>query len=1092
MQSIFRRNKLLLVSLLLVTLFTLVGCSSSGDDVSEVTTGTSKLNVIVADSVSIQAVTDDFTPTSIEVVVTNESKAEDTDSQTASLDDGKQAFSFNDLMKGVKYNVTVNIKDEKDYTVFTDTESVLIKDQDNKVTLTPKVADAEGIIVNFKDIPVGSSGEVVLLPINESADIVIDANLARASIKAQIPGNDYTLQVKLDGEVVKEGEISLLPGRVSVVKDTLDLNDGIKHLGEIETTWQVPGPALSVDDKNGDFVGALNLTLYVDKNVTEARYTTDGSDPQTGTSFEYGEDITIGEGAAIGDKVVLKLYAKNASGGETIQEYSYTKAYDEAIPSDSNSTMPLGAVYTPEYTSFRIWSPDSSDVKVIVDGQEYDCTLLSTFEAKGFEYRNVYHAKVEGDLAGKEYQFIINGNKVRDPYGVMVKYDEDLATGAEGDSRQENGADLTVNTGSSANIVMDLGKADISWSRRPELVEREDAVIYEMHVRDFTIADNSGVSADRKGKFSGMVESGTTIPGTDVKTGIDHLKELGVTHVQIMPFYDFATKLNHDTGQIYNWGYDPINYNVPEDRYSMSPDDYEKRIEEVKTMINKFHEAGIRVVMDVVYNHSYDKEMFRDITGEYYTENDLSGCGNSIDTGERMVSQMILDSLDYWVDQYNIDGFRFDLMGIYHTDEVKRWADYLDDKYADRNLLIYGEPWAATSDDLEDEKIRKGHIYELEEQHVGVFNDSIRNAIRGEMNQAGGGYIFGNGGAEDIMIGLKGSLADGVPSGPWAAEFTYDPEQTINYMSAHDNLCIGDKIKADIDAGNIQPADAMSISKLGIGVVLTSQGIPFIHGGDEMLRQKDNGTELAEQAHNSYMWGDSINKVDWNWKQEHKELFDYYKALIQLRKDHKAFRLTEAADINEYVNLSNDGDVIISMINGDEIADEDWGDIVVVYNPDDAYNYSLPTGTWRKVFDNSGSVNEVISDNNVTVESRSITIFEGTAEGDLTPGDGTDTEEDVVYTHWKLTFDPALYDLDPAVIADVHLAGGMNGWDSADHTYDLVKQDDGTWTATWSVDELIEETEFKWIVDGEWTPGGTGNNLVVENSQDGIEGVVQE
>lgn len=293
--------------------------------------------------------------------------------------------------------------------------------------------------------------------------------------------------------------------------------------------------------------------------------------------FNQGGEINRGSGKSGFYDPSTSSWTDTFPGGPTTTTTTYVGPPTTTI--QSTSVFKLGAIYSPTQTIFRIWSPDYSNVKVYLDGQEHTCNKISNFDG----YTDIYEATVSGNHKLKEYQFRINGKGVRDPYGVMVK------------------------AGTNNNIVMDMSSITPTggWASKPTLTNREDSIVYEVHVRDFTIDSSSGVSSNKKGKFTGMTETGTTHSG--VKTGIDHLKELGVTHVQILPFYDFATTM-------YNWGYDPVNYNIPEDQYSETPNDYENRVREVKNMINEYHKNGIRVIMDVVYNHTFGDEMFKDIT----------------------------------------------------------------------------------------------------------------------------------------------------------------------------------------------------------------------------------------------------------------------------------------------------------------------------------------------------------------------------------------------------------------------------------------------------------------------------------------------
>ena len=650
---------------------------------------------------------------------------------------------------------------------------------------------------------------------------------------------------------------------------------------------------------NVQFSGAKQSVKLTAANCTSAKYTTDGSDPKSGgTAYTDGQTISVGESLSIGQSVTVKVWGTDGS-LESTASATFTKVDKPATPTR------LGAYYTSSATAFSIWSPDSGNVTVTVTpkggtAKEYTCTAGFKVDGNYPDSSKIYGVSVSGDLHLAEYQFKINGKEVRDPYGVMVKYDgNQQKSNVLKSNGLENGFSYTAYAGPSANIVIDLDQTDPAggWADRPKLENRNDAIVYEVHVGDFTSDSSWGGTAKNAGKFPGMVEKGTKC-GT-VSTGIDHLKELGVTHVQLLPFYDYATKHNTTLDDIYNWGYDPVNYNVPEDRFSTCPGDYVERIREVKEMINEFHKNGIRVIMDVVYNHTFDKEMFKNISGKYYTTGDLSGCGNSVNTGVPMVSRMIRDSLEYWVDEYNIDGFRFDLIGIYHTSAVKDWGDYLNNnKFSDRMLLMYGEPWNGYATDAEEgAKVRMGTTASLGSAHVGVFNGKFRETLKGSSDDGRKGYIFnanefdGSAYAANVAVGLKGSGANldkngcSDTSGTWTRFFTVSPDQSINYISAHDNLCFWDKIKEAKVTGDY----AQRVLKFGHGILLVSQGIPFIHAGDEFLRTKFKGRG-SSMAHNTYMAGIETNSIDWKVKSTNKGVFQYHADLIKLRKDNDGLR----------------------------------------------------------------------------------------------------------------------------------------------------------------------------------------------------------
>ncbi|ACE85259.1 alpha-amylase family glycosyl hydrolase [Cellvibrio japonicus] len=654
----------------------------------------------------------------------------------------------------------------------------------------------------------------------------------------------------------------------------------------------------------------------------------------------------------------------------------------EAMPCTVNCPAQvnrLGAVYSNTATTFSIWSPETGNVAVKVNGVIHNLQAVPDFNG----YSNVYQVSVEGDLHLAEYQFLLDGVAVRDPYGVMVKAQTNI------------------------NIVMDLARTQVAdgWATRPALVAREDAIIYEVHVRDFSIDTSSGVSAGKRGKYLGMVEQGTTYNG--VKTGIDHLKELGVTHVQLLPVYDFATCDGlPDNDPCYNWGYDPRNYNVPEERYSQTPLDYENRVREFKTMVNEFHKAGIRVIMDVVYNHTYSKDMFEAISPRYYTPTDLSGTGNSIDADQAMVSRMIQDSLEYWVEEYGIDGFRFDLIGIFSHAEVEKWGRHLNNKFADRNLLLYGEPWNGyASDAKEGQRVRYGTTRFMVEEHVGVFNGAFREAIKGNNDGTATAYMFNHVGPADsgwaIYDGLRGSPYNASDSrnGTWFRNFAADPEQSINYISAHDNFGLWDKIYLSLATNVVQnsshqvlslspPANlgyARRIANFGMGIVLTSQGIPFVHAGDEFLRTKTNNQQIHVASawnhgahggtHNTYDAPDSFNSIKWQNKVSNAATFNYFRDLISLRRNHAGLRMNTNAEIAQYLAVARPAEFGGEVVTGHITNPRDNHDLFVVYNSGGNRYVSLPPGSWTQIADTNGATHITGISAVALVEGTAVTVF---------------------------------------------------------------------------------------------------------------------
>lgn len=616
----------------------------------------------------------------------------------------------------------------------------------------------------------------------------------------------------------------------------------------------------------------------------------------------------------------------------------------------------LGAVYSKESTTFRLWSPDSSNVSVTVDGKTY---TMSKTNING--YSDVYAVTVNGDLDGKEYQFKVNGKDVRDPYGKMVKHITYSTSGASNNT----------------NIVMDMRSTDLKngWAKRPEFKEREDAIIYEVHVRDFTIDSSSGVSADKRGRYLGMVETGTT-NSKGLKTGIDHLKDLGITHVQLLPVYDYGTCSDVDSQNTgcYNWGYDPVNFNVPEDRYTsvFGSDKYKQKVAEFKEMVDEFHKNGIRVIMDVVYNHTYSKEVFENITSKYYTAIDLSGCSNSVDAKNEMVSRFIRDSLEYWATEYNIDGFRFDLVGIFDTNNFKEWGEYLNNKYPGRNFLMYGEPWNGYADDpSEATRVRLGNIRNAASGHVGVFNGKYRECLKGGSDNAVGGFLFnktysdvgdvdGNFGC--VMAGIRGGIGDSTKT--WTPLFAADPEQAVQYITAHDNLNWTDKIAKMSITGDY----AKRLQSYGHGVLFVSQGIPFIHAGEEFGRSKNMNP-------NSYNSADGSNDINWNVKTSYQDTFAYFKNMIAMRKAHKAFRMNTRSQIENNISAEQINGAVVVTINGAAVND-DWKTIKMVINSGNNLSIDGVSGWYKKVHAVTVNADDVFGgDDHNQAQGTAVTIW---------------------------------------------------------------------------------------------------------------------
>lgn len=503
--------------------------------------------------------------------------------------------------------------------------------------------------------------------------------------------------------------------------------------------------------------------------------------------------------------------------------------------------------------------------------------------------------------------------------------------------------------------VIDLRSTDPEgWANdvRPLLKDYADIIVYEMHHRDFSLDSVSGIR--NKGKFLALTELGTTTSQGE-KTGIDHLKELGVTHVHILPSYDYASvdESKPDKAQ-YNWGYDPQNYNVPDGSYSTDPYKPDVRIKEFKQMVQALHKAGIRVVLDVVYNHTFNTEesnFERTVPGYFYRQTkdgkpaNGSGCGNETASDRAMMRKYMVESVLYWINEYHIDGFRFDLMGIHDIEtmnEIRAAVDKIDP-----SIFIYGEGWAASAPQLNQEELAmKANIYKM--PRIAAFSDEMRDGLCGGWDDdRKGAFLIGQPGHEmSIKFGLVGAVKhpqvinDSVnySKEPWALQ----PTQMISYVSCHDDMCLADRLKATMpDATDEERA---SLHKLAETFVFTSQGVPFIFAGDEMMRDKKG-------IHNSYNSPDSINTIDWRNKTIHHDVFDYVRELITLRKNHPAFRMGDADKVRQYMEfLPVEGSNLVAFILKDNANGDSWKNIIVAFNSrKEPAKLSIPAGRYTIV-----------------------------------------------------------------------------------------------------------------------------------------------
>lgn len=593
----------------------------------------------------------------------------------------------------------------------------------------------------------------------------------------------------------------------------------------------------------------------------------------------------------------------------------------------------LGLTYSPKWSQFKIWSPTATEAEVIhyadgIGGKEISRGKMMKDDS------GVWAAIERTNLRNKFYTFRVKidgrwSDEVPDPYAKAVGVNGKRA------------------------MVVDLNETNPDgWGKdkSPAFKNKTDAIIYELQIRDASIAANSGIT--NKGKYLGLTEMGTK-NAEGLSTGLDHLKEMGVTHIHLLPFYDINSvdESKPDKPQ-YNWGYDPLNYNTTEGSFASNATDGVTRIKEFKQLVKTFHENGLRVVMDVVYNHTalIEKSYFNQLVpGYYYRQNkdgkfsDATACGNETASERPMVRKFILESMKYWVQEYHVDGFRVDLMGVHDIGTMNLISQELHKIRPD--IIIYGEGWTAGASPLPDSlRALKKNAAKLD--RIAVFSDDIRDGIKGSVfDHNDKGFASGKAGMEEsIKFGVVASVQhpqiDYSKVNYSKAPYAKEPFQTISYAECHDNHVLWDKLA--ISAKDATEEQRKEMHKLALSIVLTSQGISFLHAGTEFLRSK-KGVE------NSYNSPDSINQMDWSLKSKNKDVVEYVKALIKLRKEHPAFRMTTGKDIAAGINFLQSKDKLIAYTINGKAVNDGWAKIFIAYNANDKEkSIALPEGDWQK------------------------------------------------------------------------------------------------------------------------------------------------
>ncbi len=640
----------------------------------------------------------------------------------------------------------------------------------------------------------------------------------------------------------------------------------------------------------------------------------------------------------------------------------YNGSYLESYASSAYNETGLGCTYSKSSTTFKTWSPEATSVQVKLyatgSDSESGAAVLGTYSMTKNSTTGVWSVTIQGDLKNYYYTYLVNVkgslNETQDIYSKAV--------GVNGNR----------------SMIVDLDSTDPEgWENDKHVLfdNAAEAVVWEVHVRDFSISDTSGVSEENKGKYLAFAEGGTKLnSSTDanaVSTGIDYLVEQGINCVQLMPVYDFMSVDETITGSSTNrnWGYDPQNYNAPEGSYSSNPYDGNVRIAEFKQMIQALHDRGISVVMDVVYNHTYTTEgssFSKTVPGYYYRMNSAttysngSGCGNETASDKLMYRKYMIESIKYWAEEYHIDGFRFDLMGIHDITTMNTIRTQLDNLYADgsgKKILMYGEPWTGGTVAISDgcSQARASSL----DSRVGMFCDNYRDGIKGDTNGTGTGFIQGN---NDCTY----RVVNGVQGKGFSAKA---PSQTIAYADAHDNLILWDKVVHSNGSSSWNSTSSAYTGQLkeAMALVLTSEGIPFMTAGSEFCRTKFGD-------HNSYASDDSINEIDWTRVKTYADTVALYKGLLEIRKNYTPLKNNSF----DSISFQSDYGYVVAYTYSNSTAGE-WGKVCVLVNSGtQAYSIALNGSGWTVVANNNGAGLKslgTVSGSSYTIGARSVAVL---------------------------------------------------------------------------------------------------------------------
>lgn len=582
----------------------------------------------------------------------------------------------------------------------------------------------------------------------------------------------------------------------------------------------------------------------------------------------------------------------------------------------------LGSTYSADATTFKLWAPTASDVKVNLystgSDEEEGASDLGVYDMTYTQENGLWQATINQDLKNVYYTYSVTvGKKTNEVVDIYAK-----AVGVNGNR----------------GMVVDLSSTNPEgWDKDGYVLynNQTDISVWEVHVKDFSYSETSGVSAENRGKYLAFTENGTTVNGDgNISTCVDYLKDLGVTHVQINPFYDYASVNEDGTDDQFNWGYDPKNYNAPEGSYSSNPYDGNVRINETKQMIKALHEAGIGVIMDVVYNHTFanSTSWFEQTVPDYYYRkaangsfSNGSGCGNDTASERAMYRKFMIESVKYWAEEYHIDGFRFDLMGLHDTDTMNQIRSSLDQ--IDSRIIVYGEGWTMSSKFDTGAKAASQENASLMSDRVAFFNDGIRDGLKGSVfNQTEKGYIQGSyGKVAAVKSGMVANVAG--TGGAWTA---VSPNQTVTYASCHDNQTLYDRLVAscigtDTDMYKNRYDSLVQMNKMNAGLLFSAQGATFMLAGEEMARTKFGD-------HNSYASSPDINKIDWTHLETYSDLVSYYAGMNDIRKAYAPFRTASNDVFKNNIAINNSVPNGVIALSYEKVDGAIWDTVAILAN----------------------------------------------------------------------------------------------------------------------------------------------------------------